>query len=193
MALTQSDMPQLLDLLNQIDIRVQVRRKTAAAWAASNEVLLNGEWGLETDTGRVKLGDGVTGYNALPYKGETPGIGTLTATFDAGDNDIDVGAYCDVYVPYGFKATRATLLSGSVGSITVDVRASPLATFPPSAGASICGGNPPSLTGADKSQDSPLAGWSTTAGAVVVRFVVTACAGVRRASLLIEVEPKWQG
>ena len=43
MALTQADLPALLDLLNQIDIRVQVRRKTKAQWVADNGVLLVGE------------------------------------------------------------------------------------------------------------------------------------------------------
>lgn len=43
------------------------RRATAADWTAGNPVLGPGEWALETDTRRLKLGDGTTAWNDLPY------------------------------------------------------------------------------------------------------------------------------
>jgi hypothetical protein len=46
---------------------IQIRRGTAAAWLAANPVLLSGEQGLETDTNKVKIGDGITAWNALAY------------------------------------------------------------------------------------------------------------------------------
>jgi hypothetical protein len=46
---------------------IQVRRGTAAAWTAANPTLASGEWGKETDTGKVKLGDGSTAWNSLGY------------------------------------------------------------------------------------------------------------------------------
>ena len=46
---------------------LRFRRGTAAAAAANNPLLLSGEPGFETDTGKVKIGDGVTLWNALPY------------------------------------------------------------------------------------------------------------------------------
>lgn len=55
-----------------IQYRFRLRRGTADNWYATNDVLLEGEFGLETDTGRVKIGDGVTGWNGLPYRFETP-------------------------------------------------------------------------------------------------------------------------
>lgn len=51
----------------EISVRFRVRRRTAASWTALNEVLLDSELGLESDTDRFKFGDGVTGWNALPY------------------------------------------------------------------------------------------------------------------------------
>lgn len=48
-------------------VRIQVRRDTASAWTAANPVLQAGEPGLETDTGRIKYGDGVRNWNTLPY------------------------------------------------------------------------------------------------------------------------------
>ena len=46
---------------------IQVRRGAAAAWTASNPVLSQGELAYETDTGRLKIGDGLTHWVSLAY------------------------------------------------------------------------------------------------------------------------------
>lgn len=46
---------------------IRLRRGTAAEWQAVNELLLLGEPGYEKDTGKLKIGDGVTLWNSLPY------------------------------------------------------------------------------------------------------------------------------
>ena len=43
------------------------RRGTSAQWAASDRVLAAGECGVDVTVGRVKVGDGVTGWSALPW------------------------------------------------------------------------------------------------------------------------------
>ncbi len=40
---------------------------TSAEWTAENPVLELGEWGKETDTSKMKNGDGVTAWNSLGY------------------------------------------------------------------------------------------------------------------------------
>lgn len=45
----------------------QLRRDTAANWTANNPVLHSGEPGLETDTDKLKFGDGVTTWTSLAY------------------------------------------------------------------------------------------------------------------------------
>ena len=47
--------------------KVQLRRGTAAEWVSRNTLLLAGEVGYETDTGYMKVGDGVTRWNQLSY------------------------------------------------------------------------------------------------------------------------------
>lgn len=47
--------------------KIQFRRGTAAEWTARNTLLLPGEVGLETDTQKIKIGDGVTRWQSLPY------------------------------------------------------------------------------------------------------------------------------
>lgn len=51
---------------------IRLRRGTAAEWAASQpqpggEILKLGEPGYEKDTGKLKIGDGITPWNSLPY------------------------------------------------------------------------------------------------------------------------------
>lgn len=50
---------------------IQFRRGTAAEAASSNPILASGEPGVETDTGRIKVGNGVDAWNDLPYSGST--------------------------------------------------------------------------------------------------------------------------
>jgi hypothetical protein len=47
--------------------QIQFRRGTAAEWTAANPILALGEPGLETDTHKVKFGDGVTHWVSLDY------------------------------------------------------------------------------------------------------------------------------
>lgn len=48
-------------------IKVQLRNDTSAAWSAANPVLMRGEVGIDRDSGRIKVGDGVTAWNSLPF------------------------------------------------------------------------------------------------------------------------------
>lgn len=52
-----------------MSITIQLRRGTAAAWAAANTLLAIGEVGLETDTDKFKIGDGQALWSARPYAG----------------------------------------------------------------------------------------------------------------------------
>jgi len=69
-------------------VRFQLRRDTAATWAAVNPVLGPGEPALEIDTMLVKYGDGVSEWNSLPYASiDLPAV---------------VAAYADGEVPSAF-------------------------------------------------------------------------------------------
>ena len=47
--------------------RIQLRRDTAVNWTAANPVLAAGEVGVETDTGKLKIGNGTTAWVSLDY------------------------------------------------------------------------------------------------------------------------------
>ena len=65
-----------------IPVRVQHKRMSARDWASSTLVLLDGELGVESDTGKVKVGNGRDRFSALQYltgpkgdRGETGPVG----------------------------------------------------------------------------------------------------------------------
>jgi hypothetical protein len=45
--------------------RIQIRRDTTANWTGSNPVLASGEFGLDTTTGSLKIGNGTTAWSSL--------------------------------------------------------------------------------------------------------------------------------
>lgn len=57
-------------------IQIQLRRGDAADWTATNPVLAEGEVGVEIDTLKLKVGNGVDNWNTLPYFGSA---GTVTS------------------------------------------------------------------------------------------------------------------
>ena len=49
------------------NIKFQLRRSTSSNWTSTNPILQAGEPGFETDTYKLKIGDGITSWNLLPY------------------------------------------------------------------------------------------------------------------------------
>ena len=73
---------------------IQFKRGIASRWAELNPVLQAGEPGFVTDENRLKIGDGITAWNDLPYQGENsvvnasthydfPSIGRVNAIYKA--------------------------------------------------------------------------------------------------------------
>jgi hypothetical protein len=55
--------------------QIQIRRGTASEWTSTNPTLASGEQGFETDTNKMKIGNGSTAWNSLAYIG----AGTVTS------------------------------------------------------------------------------------------------------------------
>lgn len=47
--------------------QIQLRRASAASWTAANPILALGEVGIETDTRKMKIGDGSNQWSSLSY------------------------------------------------------------------------------------------------------------------------------
>ena len=53
--------------------RIQLRRDSALGWSTNNPILASGEIGIElpvanTDPAKIKVGNGIHGWNTLPYQ-----------------------------------------------------------------------------------------------------------------------------
>lgn len=55
--------------MTPLNIRIQLRNDTAANWTNANPLLLKGEMGVETDTGKTKIGNGIDHWTTLKYSG----------------------------------------------------------------------------------------------------------------------------
>lgn len=54
--------------MNILNAKIQIKHRTALEFTELNEVLLQGEQAIETDTRKRKIGDGVTNWNDLGYE-----------------------------------------------------------------------------------------------------------------------------
>lgn len=75
--------------------KLQLRRGTSTAWTAANPVLSQGEIGLETDSKKMKIGDGTTAWNSLAYAYSAPNFylqTTQPAAWNVGDQWVDTSA-----------------------------------------------------------------------------------------------------
>lgn len=60
---------------------IKIRRDTAARWTSANPVLSAGEQGWESDTNKMKIGDGTTKWTSLGYFADVSIQESLVRTF----------------------------------------------------------------------------------------------------------------
>jgi len=51
-----------------VKVQLKLRQDTSSGWSAVNPILLAGELGRESNTGKIKIGDGSTAWNSLAYQ-----------------------------------------------------------------------------------------------------------------------------
>jgi hypothetical protein len=110
--------------------RIQLRRDTAENWSINNPVLFQGEAGYETDAGYLKIGNGITPWNDLPYfqgtagpQGPTGPIGPIDPVGPTGATGLSFTPTYKVYTALlsqsGTNPPVATVLENTLGvSIT---------------------------------------------------------------------------
>ena len=58
--------------------KIQLRRDTSNNWSSNNPILSSGEIGYETDTRKIKVGNGSSAWNSLQYiASDAPAIGEI--------------------------------------------------------------------------------------------------------------------
>lgn len=73
--------------------QIQLRRDSAADWTTADPTLASGEFGVETDTGKFKIGDGSTAWSALTYF--DPNAGGAVDSVDGQTGAVDLSANYD--------------------------------------------------------------------------------------------------
>ena len=126
-----------------VNARFQLRADTAANWASVNPTLLTNELGLETDTKKLKVGDGSTAWNSLGYFPSIVSGGTVLGNLEIGTTGTLTfeGSTAD-----GFETTLAV----------TDPTADRTITLPDQSGTVVVSGNA-SITDADIAANAEIA------------------------------------
>ena len=75
---------------NTVNVRLVHRHDTKTNWATKNPVLLQGEIGIEDDSGLFKIGDGVKAWDALGYANDAKTASHYEGEATAEETDIEV-------------------------------------------------------------------------------------------------------
>ena len=103
--------------------RLQLRRGGAQEWANSNPTLAQGELGIELDTGRFKIGDGVSAWNTLRYERPVESISNTANTLVQRDADGNFAAGVITATLIGNSSTAARLSSTRQITLSDDLSA----------------------------------------------------------------------
>jgi len=78
--------------------QIQIRRGTAAGWTAANSILAAGELAVESDTNKMKIGNGSTAWNSLSY---IPAIDSSSVTTALGYTPASTGKSIAMAIVFG--------------------------------------------------------------------------------------------
>jgi hypothetical protein len=95
---------------------IQVRRDTATNWSTVDPVLASGEMGYETDTNKIKVGDGSTSWSSLSYTNVTTGA-AYSVLGRAGTTS---GVLADIVASSNGHVLRRTASGLGFGQVTSD-------------------------------------------------------------------------
>ena len=94
---------------NTVNVRLVHRHDTKANWAAKNPVLLQGEIGIEDDSGLFKIGDGVKAWDALGYANDAKTASHYEVS--ANENETDIEAIARVFPDATFNQDDIAIVS----------------------------------------------------------------------------------
>jgi len=113
---------------------------------------------------------------------------TITFIIDGGGAEIATGEHGHLEIPFTCAINRVTMVGKPSGSIVVDIWKADYANTPPDNADSITASAPPTISTAEKSQDSTLTGWTTAiAAGDILAFNVDSCSTIERVLISLKV------
>lgn len=102
---------------------IKLRRGTSSSFSTNNPTLAAGEPAFETDTGKLKIGDGTTAYNSLAYVGDGFGLKNNATGTDSlailgttnRNNSVVIGSGASASGPNSVIIGTGATTSGSTG------------------------------------------------------------------------------
>lgn len=117
-----------------------------------------------------------------------PATASITFVIDGGGDAIAAGEKGHLEIPFACTIERATLLADRSGSIVVDIWKDTYGNFPPTSADSITASAKPTISSAQKSQDSTLSGWTKAiAAGDILAFNVDSCTTIQRVTVSLSV------
>jgi hypothetical protein len=127
-------------------------------------------------TGKIFRGDGTYVEDIL----------TISVGFDGAGSTLVGPLVIDKRIPFNCTILDNQLLANAAGNCTVAIAKDAYASFPPTT--SIVASAPPTLSGAAKSQDSTLTGWTKTVTADdIMRFTFDSITVMTRVQLSLKI------
>lgn len=115
-------------------------------------------------------------------------VADITFIIDGGGSAITTGEKGHLEIPFACTIQQVTTLADQSGSIVVDIWKDTYANFPPTDADSITASAPPTLSTAQKAQDSTLTGWTTSiAAGDILAFNVDSAATITRVTISLKV------
>jgi len=140
---------------------------------------------IETELGLNPKGS----WGSVKERLEALGEASITFIIDGGGSAITTGQKGHLEIPFKCEIERVTLLADQSGSIKIDIWKDTYENFPPTDADSICGGNEPEISAAQKYQDATLSGWTKTINAGdILAFNVDSAATITRVTIALKVK-----
>lgn len=115
-------------------------------------------------------------------------VASITFIIDGGGATITTGQKGHLRIPFACTISRVTMLADREGSIQVDIWKDTYTNFPPIPEDSICAAALPTITTAQKSEDSTLTDWTTAITADdILAFNVESVTDIWRVTLSLKV------
>jgi hypothetical protein len=178
------------------DARTPTSHSHAISDVTNLQTTLDGKAAASHSHGNISNSGAIGSTSGLPIKTGSSGVleagsamlGSLGLVIDGAGSAITTGVKGYLRVPYACTINSVEIVADQSGSIVVDVWRDTYPNFPPTVGDTIVASAKPTLSAAQKSQDTTLTGWTTSLSeGDYLAFNVDSSATVTRVALTIKV------